>query len=177
MQTNLPALLLKASMALLAIWQGQSLAANRCVGPDGQVTFQDAPCPSSSKAAAPIKLRENTVSNGLGRPAAPEKLPFGQNRSENVTIAAGALEVLATNGRDCRIELKVRPQSDEAITSCNRYLAQYQMWREAAAKEIREAIKDEPWYQANRDIVRKATDSAAIVNEVHSFITLNLRNR
>ena len=51
------------------------------------------------------------------------------------------------------------------------------MWREAAAKEIREAIKDEPWYQANRDIVRKATDSAAIVNEVHSFITLNLRNR
>jgi hypothetical protein len=117
------------------------------------------------------------VSNGLGRTAAPEKLAFGQNRSENVTIAAGALEVLATNGRDCRIELKVRPQSDEASISCNRYLAQYQMWREAAAKEIREAIKDEPWYQANRDIVRKATDSAAIVNEVHSFITLNLRNR
>lgn len=177
MQTNSIALVLKASIAILALWQSQSFAANRCVGQDGQVTFQDAPCPASSKAAAPIRLWENTMSNGLGRPAAPEKLVFGPDRYENVTIAAGALEVLATNGRDCRIELKVRPDSDDAIKSCNRYLAQYRMWREAAAKEVREAIKDEAWYQANRDIVRKATDSAAIVNEVHSFITLNLRNR
>ena len=116
----------------------------------------------------------------LGRPSAPEKLVFGPSRYENVMIAGGALEVLATNGRDCRIELKVRPDSDQAVTSCNRYLAQHRMWREAAAKEVREAIKDEGWHLENREnqeLVRKATDSAAIVNEVHSFITIKLRNR
>jgi len=117
------------------------------------------------------------VSNGLGREAAPEKLVFGTDRYQNVVLAAGAMDVLATNGRDCRIELKVRPTSEEAAASCNRYLAQYRMWREPAAKEIREAIKDDAWYQANRDIIRKATESAAIVNEAHAFITLSLRNR
>lgn len=170
-------LFMSLSTVLLAIGPGHLLAANRCVAADGQVSFQDAPCPHDSRAAAPLKLRENTVSNGLGRPAAPEKLAFGSDRYENVVIAAGAMEVLATNGRDCRIELKVRPTSDEAALSCNRYLAQHRTWWNPAAKELGDAIKDDRWYQANRDIIRKATDSAAIVNEVHSFITLNLRNR
>jgi hypothetical protein len=175
MKANLRALSL--AVLFLAVCHGQLLAANRCVAPDGQVSFQDTPCPFGSKAAAPIALRENTVSNGLGRAGAPEKLVFGPSRYENLMTAAGAMEVLATNGRDCRLELKVRPESDDAVTSCNRYLSQYRMWREPAAKEIREAAKDEAWHQANRDIIRKATESAGIVNEVHSFITLNLRNR
>jgi Domain of unknown function (DUF4124) len=177
MRAKLQVVGLMAIALLLVASHGQALAANRCVGPDGQVSFQDTPCPSNSKTAAPIRLRENTVSNGLGRQAAPEKLVFGPSRYENLMTAAGAMEVLATNGRDCRLELKVRPDSDDAITSCNRYLAQYRMWREPAAKEIREAIKDEAWNQANRDIIRKASESAGIVNEVHAFITLNLRNR
>lgn len=170
-------LLMSLSAVLLAIGPGHSRAANRCVAADGQVSFQDAPCPNASKAAAPLKLRENAISNSAGRPAGPETLAFGSDRYANVMIAAGAMEVLATNGRDCRIELKVRPGSDEAAKSCNRYLAQYRTWWSPAAKELGDAIKDDRWYQANREIIRKATDSAAVVNEVQSFITLSLRNR
>ena len=168
---------LKFATAALYIFIGQAVAANRCVSLDGRVSFQDAPCPINAKVAAPLKLWESTASNGLGREGAPEKLAFGSSRYENLVTAAGAMEVLAANGRDCRIELKVRPASDQAIESCNRYLEQYRMWREPAAQEIRDSIKDEDWHRTHRDTIRKAIDSAAIVNEVHSFITLKLRNR
>ena len=163
-------------VAFISLCAGYSHAANRCIGSDGQVAFQDTPCAQNSKSSEPIRLRDNTVSNGLGRPAAPEKLEFGQDRTQNVIVASAALDLLATNGRDCRLELKVRPDSQQAADSCNRFLAQYREWWKTATREVGDAIKDERWWESNRHLTRKAADSAQIVSEAYAFITLHLKS-
>ena len=150
-------------------------AANKCVGTDGQVTFQDAPCPGGSKAE-PIRLRENTVGNGVGRPAAPEKLVFGQSRSSNFRTAAAAMDVLATNGSDCEIELKVRPTSDQASEICTRYLAQHRAWFEPARRELLAALEDKEWFAQNAREAVGAADTTKKVAKHHEFVSLFLRN-
>lgn len=156
---------------------GTAFAANKCVGPDGQVTFQDTPCSRTATSSEQFRLRENTVSNGVGRAAAPEKLEFGSDKSQNAVLAAAALELLATNARDCRIELKVRPNSNEAIESCNRYLAQRGQWWLPATQELGKLIAEPGWWEANRETSRRGSSAAGQVKEAHAFIALHLRSQ
>lgn len=156
---------------------GPTFAANKCVGADGRVTFQDTPCLQTAISSEPLRLRENTVTNDVGRPAAPERLEFGSDNSRNALLAASALELLATNARDCRIELKVRPQSNEAIESCKRYLAQRKQWWLPATKELGRLIGEPGWWEANRETSRRGSSAAGHVKEAHEFIALHLRNQ
>lgn len=154
-----------------------ALAANKCVGPDGRVTFQDTPCVQTAVSSETLRLRENTVPNGVGRAASPERLEFGSDNSRNALLAAGALELLATNARDCRIELKVRPSSKDAVDSCNRYLAQRRQWWLPATQELGRLIGEPGWWEANRETSRRGSTAAGHVKEAHEFIALHLRNQ
>jgi Domain of unknown function (DUF4124) len=57
----LPAII---SLILLPI---HAQAVNKCIAADGKVSFQDAPCPNTSKMQEKLEPRENVVGNGVGR--------------------------------------------------------------------------------------------------------------
>ena len=172
---KLPKLTLIGVIASL-LATGCALAANKCIGPDGQVSFQDASCPIGSKTSEPIRLRENTIGNGVGRQPAPERLVFAQSRPSNFRTAAAAIDVLATNGSDCEIELKVRPASEQAADSCNRYLAQHSQWFEPARRELIAALADKDWFAQNARDAERAADTTKKVARHHAFINLYIRN-
>ena len=152
-------------------------AANKCVDANGKVSFQDAPCPKNSKSSESIRLRENTVNNGLGRLAAPERLVFGQNTASDFILASAALELLSTNGSDCEIEIKVRPDSDQAYASCNRFLSQFRAWYEPARKQLLVILEDREWNSQNVRSVSNAVAEMEKARRHHTFIALHYRNR
>ena len=163
-----------AIAAVLSVATSGALAVNRCVAPDGSITFQEAACPNSARSSAPVKIWDNTIDGGNDQRHTVAPLRFTESKTENATLAAGALEVLSTGARDCRIELKVRPESSEAFRSCSRYLAQRNAWWSPAIKELAALVKDNEWGLANSRTVTSATESIDKVNEAHAFIKLRL---
>jgi hypothetical protein len=57
-----------ALLGVLVALAGPAQASNRCTGPDGRVSYQDAPCPVDAKASRQVALVDNTVE---GRPYMP----------------------------------------------------------------------------------------------------------
>jgi hypothetical protein len=53
------------ALAVLVLAAGQAAAVNKCVGPDGKVTFSDAVCPAGADAAT-IKERQNSIDTSAG---------------------------------------------------------------------------------------------------------------
>lgn len=58
------ALGLVAALAWLA--PGSAQAVNKCTGADGQVAYQDAPCPISAKSSQEVKIRQNSIGTSDG---------------------------------------------------------------------------------------------------------------
>ena len=53
------------ALAALVLVSSQAAAVNKCVGPDGKVTFSDAVCPAGAESAT-VKERQNSIDTSAG---------------------------------------------------------------------------------------------------------------
>lgn len=51
---------MKKAVFVLMLLSGHVHAINKCIGPDGTVTYQDAVCPNTAKAAEQVKVQTHT---------------------------------------------------------------------------------------------------------------------
>lgn len=145
--------------AVLLLFASNVLAANKCVGPDSKVTFQDAPCPNTAKSQERLKLRlhGNTTSSAdsYGVPS----LDLSGSPDLLSLRALAALDSLASASTDCRIKLDVYGPTGDALRVCNSFITHHKAWWTPATNAVRELLDDREWSSRNMRTIEKSTSA------------------
>lgn len=164
-------------MALTLTATCSTHAANKCIGEDGNISFQDAPCPAASKSKEVITLRPggNTVSGastyGVG------SLDISGTPSQRASKIQAALEALASVSTDCRIKLDVYGPSEQALTVCDSFTKHYKAWWAPSIEGLKKLTENTDWAKENIDSIVKSTDSMAKVNTNAEYVLRRLQTQ
>lgn len=161
----------------LAILVAPAFAANKCVGEDGKISFQDTPCPSTARSKEEVKLRsEGNTFSGAGAYGV-GTLDLSGPPSQRAARVQSAFEALASVSTDCRIKLDVYGSSPEALSVCSSFTAHYKAWWTPANESLKTLLKDNEWARANIEVVEKSTAAMQKANGNAEYILRRLQTQ
>lgn len=154
-----------------------TMAANKCIGADGKISFQDTPCSNTSRSAEVLKLRPdgNTLSGAASYGISPLDLS-GPPEVLSLRILA-TFEALASSSTDCRIKLDVYGPSPEAQQVCGGFVAHHRAWWTPAIEAQKSLLKNQEWTTKNLPIMERSTRAMQKTAANAEYISMKIQTQ